>query len=57
MPTWIEPVGITNLWHEKFSVYDDIDCVTMAVVARVELDRGAYAVTIVVPKQAAQCAK
>ena len=32
--------GITNLRHEKVSVYDDSDSATMAVVARVELDQG-----------------
>ena len=47
--------GITDLRHEKVSVYDDIDSATMAVVARVELDRGTYAVIIVVPKQDVQC--
>jgi hypothetical protein len=36
-------------------VYDDIDSATMAVVARVELDRGTYAVIIVVPRQDVQC--
>jgi len=43
------------LRHEKVSVYDDIDSATMAVVARVELDRGTYPVIIVVPKQDVQC--
>jgi hypothetical protein len=47
--------GITSLRHERVSVYDDIDSATMAVVARVELDRGTYAVIIVVPKQDVQC--
>ncbi|MGF6597670.1 hypothetical protein P3T23_002387 [Paraburkholderia sp. GAS448] len=47
--------GITSLRHEKVSVYDDSDSATMAVVARVELDRGTYAVIIVVPKQDMQC--
>jgi hypothetical protein len=47
--------GITSLRHEKVSVYDDIDSATMAVVARVELDRGTYAVIIVVPRQDVQC--
>jgi hypothetical protein len=47
--------GITRLQHEKVSVYDDIDTATMAVVARVELDRGTYPVIIVVPKQDVQC--
>ncbi len=47
--------GLTNLRHEKVSVYDDIDSVTMAVVARVELDRGTYPVIIVVRKQDVQC--
>jgi hypothetical protein len=47
--------GITNLRHEKVSVYDDTDNATMAVVARVELDQGTYPVIIVVPKQAVQC--
>jgi hypothetical protein len=47
--------GITTLRHEKVSVYDDIDSATMAVVARVELDQGTYAVIIVVPKQDVQC--
>jgi hypothetical protein len=47
--------GLTNLRHEKISVYDDIDSPTMSVVARVELDQGTYPVIIVVPKQAVQC--
>jgi hypothetical protein len=47
--------GITSLRHEKVSVYDDIDSATMTVVARVELDRGTYAVIIVVPRQDVQC--
>ena len=47
--------GITSLRHEQVSVYDDSDSVTMAVVARVELDRGTYPVIIVVPKQDVQC--
>jgi hypothetical protein len=47
--------GITSLRHDKVSVYDDIDSETMAVVARVELDRGTYAVIIVVPRQDLQC--
>ena len=47
--------GVTSLRHEKVSVYDDIDSATMAVVARVELDRGTYPVIIVVPKQDVQC--
>jgi hypothetical protein len=47
--------GITSLRHERVSVYDDTDSATMAVVARVELDRGTYAVIIVVPKQDVQC--
>jgi hypothetical protein len=47
--------GITSLRHEKVSVYDDIDSATMAVVARVELDRGTYPVIIVVPRQDVQC--
>jgi hypothetical protein len=50
-------IGITSLRHEKVSVYDDIDNTTMAVVARVELDRGTYPVIIVVPKQDVQCAE
>jgi hypothetical protein len=50
-------VGITSLQHEKVSVYDDIDSTTMSVVARVELDRGTYPVTIVVRKQDVQCEK
>jgi len=48
-------IGITSLQHEKVSVYDDIDSATMAVVARVELDRGTYPVIIVVPKQDVKC--
>ena len=48
-------IGVTNLSHEKVSVYDDVDSTTMAVVARVELDRGTYPVIIVVPKQDVQC--
>jgi len=47
--------GITSLRHEKVRVYDDIDNATMAVVARVELDRGTYPVIIVVPKHDVQC--
>ncbi|CAG4885986.1 hypothetical protein [Paraburkholderia saeva] len=47
--------GLTNLRHEKVSVYDDTDSATMAVVARVELDHGTYPVIIVVPKQDVQC--
>ncbi|CAG4887576.1 hypothetical protein [Paraburkholderia saeva] len=47
--------GITNLRHEKVSVYDDTDSATMAVVARVELDHGTYPMIIVVPKQDVQC--
>ena len=47
--------GVTNLRHEKVSVYDDIDSTTMAVVARVELDHGTYPVIIVVRKQDVQC--
>ncbi|MDB5782677.1 hypothetical protein [Caballeronia mineralivorans] len=49
--------GVTSLRHEKVSVYDDIDSATMAVVARVELDRGTYPVIIVVLKQDVQCEK
>jgi hypothetical protein len=48
-------IGITSLRHEKVSVYDDIDSATMAVVARVELDRGTYPAIIVVPKTDVQC--
>ena len=48
-------IGVTNLSHEKVSVYDDVDSTTMAVVARVELDRGTYPVIIVVRKQDVQC--
>ncbi|TDN69265.1 hypothetical protein [Paraburkholderia sp. BL10I2N1] len=48
-------IGITSLRHERVSVYDDIDSATMAVVARVELDRGTYPVIIVVLKQDMQC--
>ena len=47
--------GVADLRHEKVSVYDDIDSATMAVVARVELDRGTYPAIIVVPKQDVQC--
>jgi hypothetical protein len=47
--------GITSLRHERVSVYDDIDSAKMAVVARVELDRGTYPVIIVVPKQDVRC--
>jgi hypothetical protein len=47
--------GVTSLQHDKVSVYDDIDSTTMAVVARVELDRGTYPVIIVVRKQDLQC--
>jgi hypothetical protein len=48
-------IGVTNLSHEKVSVYDDIDSTTMAVVARVELEHGTYPVIIVVRKQDVQC--
>lgn len=48
-------MGVTNLSHEKVSVYDDIDSTTMAVVARVELEHGTYPVIIVVRKQDVQC--
>jgi hypothetical protein len=47
--------GITTLQHEKISVYDDTDNTTMAVVTRVELDRGTYTAIIVVPRQDVQC--
>jgi hypothetical protein len=48
--------GVTNLRHEKVSVYDDIDSTMMAVVARVELEHGAtYPVIIAVPRKAVQC--
>jgi hypothetical protein len=47
--------GITSFRHEKVSVYDDIDNATMAVVARVELDRGTYPAIIVVPRPDVQC--
>jgi hypothetical protein len=47
--------GVTSLQHDKVSVYDDVDSTTMAVVARVELDRGTYPVIIVVRKQDVQC--
>jgi hypothetical protein len=47
--------GITSLRHEQVSVYDDMDSAMVAVVARVELDRGTYPVIIVVPKQNMQC--
>ncbi|TAL94381.1 MAG: hypothetical protein EPN73_18155 [Paraburkholderia sp.] len=47
--------GITTLKHEQASVYDDADSATIAVVARVELDRGTYPVIIVVPKQDLHC--
>lgn len=47
--------GVTNLRHEKVSVYDDIDDTTMSVVARVELDQGTYPVIISVSKQDVQC--
>jgi hypothetical protein len=47
--------GVTSLDHEKVSVYEDIDSTTMAVVARVELDRGTYPVILVVRKQDVQC--
>ncbi|MBP0590149.1 hypothetical protein J8I87_10535 [Paraburkholderia sp. LEh10] len=48
-------MGVTNLRNEKVSVYDDIDSTTMAVVARVELERGTYPVIIVVRKQDVRC--
>jgi hypothetical protein len=47
--------GLTSFRHEKVSVYDDIDNATMAVVARVELDRGTYPAIIVVPRPDVQC--
>ncbi len=47
--------GVTNLRHERVSVYDDVDSETMAVVARVELDQGTYPVIIVVSKKDVQC--
>ncbi|WP_168794003.1 hypothetical protein [Paraburkholderia aromaticivorans] len=47
--------GLTNLRHEKVSVYDDIDSTTMSVVARVELEHGTYPVIIVVRRQDVQC--
>ena len=47
--------GVTNLRHEEISVYDDSDSVTMAVVTRVELDRGTYPAIIVVQKKDVQC--
>lgn len=48
-------VGVVDLRNERVSVYDDSDDTTMAVVARVELDRGTYPVIIVVRKQDVQC--
>ncbi|MBN3788193.1 hypothetical protein [Burkholderia sp. Ac-20353] len=48
-------VGVTNLRHERVSVYDDSDPTTLSVVARVELDRGTYPVIIVVPRKNVQC--
>jgi hypothetical protein len=47
--------GITSLRHEEVSVYDNVDSATMAVVARVELDRGTYPAIIVVPKADLKC--
>ncbi|MGU7775279.1 hypothetical protein ACV229_34545 [Burkholderia sp. MR1-5-21] len=47
--------GVTNLRHERVSVYDDSDPTTMTVVARVELDRGTYPVIIVVQRKDVQC--
>jgi hypothetical protein len=47
--------GVTSLRHEQISVYDDSDSTTMAVVTRVELDRGTYPAIIVVRKQDVQC--
>jgi hypothetical protein len=47
--------GLTNLDHERVSVYDDVDSETMAVVAKVELDRGTYPVIIAVRKQDLKC--
>ncbi|AMM15693.1 hypothetical protein AX768_15515 [Burkholderia sp. PAMC 28687] len=47
--------GLTSFRHEKVSVYDDVDNATMAVVARVELDRGTYPAIIVVPRPNVQC--
>lgn len=48
--------GITNLSHEKVSVYDDIDSAMISVVARVELDHGeTYPVIIAVPRKDVKC--
>jgi hypothetical protein len=48
--------GVTNLSHEKVSVYDDIDNTMMAVVARVELEHGnVYPVIIAVSRQDVKC--
>ncbi|WP_144152122.1 hypothetical protein [Paraburkholderia sp. BCC1885] len=48
--------GLTNLQHEKASVYDDSDSATTTVATRVELDHGeVHAVIIVVPKQDFKC--
>ena len=49
--------GVTNLRHERASVYDDSGSATMVVVARVELDQGTYPVMIVVSKQDMHCDK
>ena len=49
--------GVTNLRHERASVYDDSGGATMVVVARVELDQGTYPVMIVVSKQDMHCDK
>ncbi|TDV32819.1 hypothetical protein C7405_112131 [Paraburkholderia caballeronis] len=47
--------GVTSLRREKVSVYDEIDSTTMAVVARIELERGTYPVIIAVSKQDLRC--
>ena len=47
--------GVTLLKNEKVSVYDDSDPATIAIVVRVELDRGTYPVIIVAPKNEVKC--
>jgi len=47
--------GVIGLRHERVSIYDTIDDTLMAVVARVELDRGTYPAIIVVQKQDVRC--
>lgn len=47
--------GLATFRDDRVSVYDDIDSTTMAVVARVELDRGTYPAIIAVLKKDLRC--